>query len=110
MKKYSIRANIDQDINKWLSVGTNLAVSRTEYNGLNSNASGLSGNNNNVNLDDTVFLNSSLRTRLSSQIADYTFFLDSADDRHGVAMVNTVDDNKSSYTNCDYSHNTCLAH
>ena len=46
---------------------------------------------------------------LSSQIADYTFFLDSADDRHGVAMVNTVDDNKSSYTNCDYSH-TCLAH
>jgi TonB-linked SusC/RagA family outer membrane protein len=44
MKKYSIRANIDQDINKWLSIGTNLAVSRTEYNGLNSNASGLSGN------------------------------------------------------------------
>lgn len=44
MKKYSIRANIDQDVNKWLSVGTNLAVSRTEYSGLNSNASGLSGN------------------------------------------------------------------
>ena len=44
MKKYSIRANIDQDINKWLSIGTNVAVSRTEYNGLNSNASGLSGN------------------------------------------------------------------
>lgn len=44
MKKYSIRTNIDQEINKWLSVGTNLAVSRTEYDGLNSNASGLSGN------------------------------------------------------------------
>ncbi|CAM3607981.1 SusC/RagA family TonB-linked outer membrane protein [Flavobacterium chungbukense] len=44
MKKYSIRANIDQNINKWLSIGTNLAVSRTEYDGLNSNASGLSGN------------------------------------------------------------------
>ncbi|KAF2515173.1 SusC/RagA family TonB-linked outer membrane protein [Flavobacterium foetidum] len=44
MKKYSIRANIDQDINKWLSVGTNVALSRTEYSGLNSNASGLSGN------------------------------------------------------------------
>ena len=44
MKKYSIRANIDQDINKWLSVGTNLNVNRTEYNGLNSSASGLSGN------------------------------------------------------------------
>ncbi|WET04285.1 TonB-dependent receptor [Flavobacterium sp. YJ01] len=44
MKKYSIRANVDQNINKWLSIGTNLAVSRTEYDGLNSNASGLSGN------------------------------------------------------------------
>jgi TonB-linked SusC/RagA family outer membrane protein len=44
MKKYSIRANIDQDINKWLSIGTNINVNRTEYNGLNSNASGLSGN------------------------------------------------------------------
>lgn len=44
MKKYSIRANIDQDINRWLSFGTNLNVNRTEYNGLNSNASGLSGN------------------------------------------------------------------
>ncbi|WP_163401063.1 SusC/RagA family TonB-linked outer membrane protein [Flavobacterium fluviatile] len=44
MKKYSIRANIDQDINSWLSIGTNLNVNRTEYNGLNSNASGLSGN------------------------------------------------------------------
>nr|WP_199002758.1 TonB-dependent receptor [Flavobacterium sp. ASV13] len=44
MKKYSVRANIDQDINKWLSVGTNLNVNRTEYNGVNSSASGLSGN------------------------------------------------------------------
>ncbi|MGN7810522.1 SusC/RagA family TonB-linked outer membrane protein [Flavobacterium sp. 22076] len=44
MKRYSIRANIDQDINRWLSVGTNLSVTRTEYNGLNTNASGLSGN------------------------------------------------------------------
>ncbi|OXA77086.1 TonB-linked outer membrane protein, SusC/RagA family [Flavobacterium aquidurense] len=44
MKKYSVRTNIDQDINKWLSIGTNLAVSRTEYNGLNINANGLSGN------------------------------------------------------------------
>ncbi|WPO79439.1 TonB-dependent receptor [Flavobacterium sp. KACC 22761] len=44
MKKYSVRANIDQEINKWLSVGTNLNVNRTEYNGVNSNANGLSGN------------------------------------------------------------------
>lgn len=44
MKRYSVRANIDQDINKWLSIGTNLSVTRTEYNGLNTSASGLSGN------------------------------------------------------------------
>jgi TonB-linked SusC/RagA family outer membrane protein len=44
MKKYTVRANIDQEINKWLSIGTNLNVSRTEINGLNSSASGLSGN------------------------------------------------------------------
>ena len=44
MEKYSIRANIDQDINKWLSFGTNLSVNRTEYNGLNSGANSLSGN------------------------------------------------------------------
>ncbi|MEN2400777.1 TonB-dependent receptor [Flavobacterium sp. MC2016-06] len=44
MKRYTIRTNIDQEINKWLSIGTNLNLSRTEINGLNSNASGLSGN------------------------------------------------------------------
>ncbi|SHM85515.1 SusC/RagA family TonB-linked outer membrane protein [Flavobacterium chilense] len=44
MKKYSVRTNIDQEVNKWLSVGTNLSVSRTEYNGLNVSPSGLSGN------------------------------------------------------------------
>ncbi len=43
-KKYTVRANIDQEINKWLSFGTNLNVSRTEINGLNSSASSLSGN------------------------------------------------------------------
>ncbi|MBF4494359.1 TonB-dependent receptor [Flavobacterium sp. MR2016-29] len=44
MKRYSIRANIDQEINKWLSIGTNLSVTRTEYNGLNTGGSSLSGN------------------------------------------------------------------
>jgi TonB-linked SusC/RagA family outer membrane protein len=44
MKRYSVRANIDQDINKWLSVGTNLSVTRTEYNGLNTGTNSLSGN------------------------------------------------------------------
>ncbi|MBE8725871.1 SusC/RagA family TonB-linked outer membrane protein [Flavobacterium hungaricum] len=44
MNRFSIRANIDQEVNKWLSIGTNLTVSRTEYNGLNTNSNGLSGN------------------------------------------------------------------
>ncbi|WP_264523000.1 SusC/RagA family TonB-linked outer membrane protein [Flavobacterium sp. N502536] len=44
MKKYSIRANIDQDVNRWFSFGTNFNVNRTEYKGLNSAASSLSGN------------------------------------------------------------------
>jgi TonB-linked SusC/RagA family outer membrane protein len=44
MKRFSVRANIDQEINRWLSIGTNLSVTRTEINGLNINASGLSGN------------------------------------------------------------------
>nr|WP_315222417.1 TonB-dependent receptor [uncultured Flavobacterium sp.] len=44
MNRFSIRANIDQDINKWLSIGTNISVSRTEYDGLNINSNGLSGN------------------------------------------------------------------
>jgi len=44
MKRYSVRANIDQDVNKWLSIGTNLSVTRTEYNGLNTGGNSLSGN------------------------------------------------------------------
>ncbi|MFZ0598239.1 MAG: SusC/RagA family TonB-linked outer membrane protein, partial [Flavobacterium sp.] len=44
MDRFSIRANIDQDINKWLSIGTNLNISRTEYDGLNISSNGLSGN------------------------------------------------------------------
>ena len=44
LTRYSVRANIDQEINKWLSIGTNISVSRTETNGLNINSNGLSGN------------------------------------------------------------------
>ncbi|MBF7092518.1 TonB-dependent receptor [Flavobacterium sp. ALJ2] len=44
MNRYSIRTNIDQQINKWLDIGTNLSMTRTEYNGLNTSSSGLSGN------------------------------------------------------------------
>jgi len=44
MKRYSIRANMDHSVNNWLNIGTNLSVSRTEYNGLNTGGSSLSGN------------------------------------------------------------------
>lgn len=72
MVRYSMRTNIEHDLNKWLSMGGGLALTRTEYNGLNTGTSSLSGNifnatrqlpntpiydNNNptgYNLDDTV--------------------------------------------------------
>ncbi|OUL63219.1 TonB-dependent receptor [Flavobacterium sp. AJR] len=44
MKRYSIRANIDQEVNRWLSIGTNISLTRTEYNGLSTSANGISGN------------------------------------------------------------------
>lgn len=72
MVRYSMRTNIEHNLNKWLSMGGGLALTRTEYNGLNTGTSSLSGNifnatrqlpntpiydNNNptgYNLDDTV--------------------------------------------------------
>jgi TonB-linked SusC/RagA family outer membrane protein len=44
MKRYSIRSSVEHDLNKWLTIGGNLAVTRTEYNGLNTGGSSLSGN------------------------------------------------------------------
>ena len=44
MKRYSIRTNLEHEIVKWLSVGANVGVTRTEYNGLNTGGNSLSGN------------------------------------------------------------------
>ena len=44
MKRYNIRSSVEHDVNKWLSIGGNLAVTRTEYNGLNTGGNSLSGN------------------------------------------------------------------
>lgn len=44
MKRYTLRANIQQKATKWLSIGVNAALSRTQYKGLNISANSLSGN------------------------------------------------------------------
>lgn len=44
MKRYSIRANVQQKATKWLTFGINSALSRTQYEGLNTGANSLSGN------------------------------------------------------------------
>jgi TonB-dependent starch-binding outer membrane protein SusC len=44
MNRYSIRANLDQKIRKWLVIGANIGVTRTDYNGLNTGSNSLSGN------------------------------------------------------------------
>ncbi len=44
MKRYNIRASVEHDLNKWLTLGGNIAVTRTEYNGLNTGENSLSGN------------------------------------------------------------------
>ncbi|MFD0834179.1 SusC/RagA family TonB-linked outer membrane protein [Mariniflexile aquimaris] len=44
MERYTIRANVDHQISKWLSMGGNIAVTRTEYSGLNTGRNSLSGN------------------------------------------------------------------
>ncbi|WP_295335983.1 SusC/RagA family TonB-linked outer membrane protein, partial [Flavobacterium sp.] len=44
MTRYSLRANVDQKVKSWLTVGTNIAVSKTAYDGLNTGTNSLSGN------------------------------------------------------------------
>lgn len=44
MKRYTFRSNIDQKLNKWLSIGLNAAITRSEYYGLNTGSNALSGN------------------------------------------------------------------
>lgn len=44
MQRFSLRGNADQKIRKWLSIGTNVGVTRTDYYGLNTGTNSLSGN------------------------------------------------------------------
>jgi len=44
MDRFTFRSNLDQKVTKWLSVGTNLGVTQTEYFGMNTGENSLSGN------------------------------------------------------------------
>lgn len=44
MDRYTLRANIDQKVYKWLTIGLNSSVSRSEYFGMNTGSNSLSGN------------------------------------------------------------------
>jgi TonB-linked SusC/RagA family outer membrane protein len=44
MKRFSLRANADQKVTKWLTLGTNVSVAKTDYYGLNTGTNSLSGN------------------------------------------------------------------
>lgn len=44
MKRFSTRANIDHQAFDWLKIGTNLSFTKTDYVGLNTGSSSLSGN------------------------------------------------------------------
>lgn len=42
-KRYNIRASIEQDLNKYITVGGNIAVNRNEIRAMNKNSNGLGG-------------------------------------------------------------------
>lgn len=44
MSRFSARGNADQKVLKWLTIGTNLAITKTDYYGLNTGTNSLSGN------------------------------------------------------------------
>lgn len=44
LQRFSFRSNVDTDIKKWLRLGLNLGLTRTQYSGLNTSTNGLSGN------------------------------------------------------------------
>ncbi len=44
MRRFSLRANADQKVKKWLTIGTNAAITKTDYSGLNTGTNSLSGN------------------------------------------------------------------
>lgn len=41
--RYNVRGNVDQKVKSWLNVGVNMALSRTQNDGLNTGANSLSG-------------------------------------------------------------------
>ncbi|AZA77504.1 TonB-dependent receptor [Chryseobacterium sp. G0186] len=44
MQRFSTRANVDHQAFEWMKIGTNLSFTKTDYIGLNTGASSLSGN------------------------------------------------------------------
>ena len=44
MIRYSLRSSLDHQVNSWLKMGANIALTRTEYEGLNTGRNSLSGN------------------------------------------------------------------
>ena len=44
MARYSIKSSLEHQINKWLTIGGNIGITRTEYTGLNTGRNSLSGN------------------------------------------------------------------
>jgi TonB-dependent starch-binding outer membrane protein SusC len=44
MKRFTVRTNLDQKVQKWLVIGTNVGVTRSDYYGLTTGTNALSGN------------------------------------------------------------------
>jgi TonB-dependent starch-binding outer membrane protein SusC len=44
MSRYSARANVDQKVTRWLTIGGNMGVTQSQYFGMNTGANSLSGN------------------------------------------------------------------
>ncbi|MGQ9621436.1 MAG: SusC/RagA family TonB-linked outer membrane protein, partial [Bacteroidales bacterium] len=44
MQRYTARANLDQKVRKWFTLGTSIGLTQTEYYGLNTGTNALSGN------------------------------------------------------------------
>lgn len=44
MRRYTFRSSLDHQVTKWLTIGGNVGLTRTEYEGLNTGRNSLSGN------------------------------------------------------------------
>jgi TonB-dependent starch-binding outer membrane protein SusC len=44
MERFTMRGNVDQKVKKWLNIGANFGVTRSDYSGLNTGTNSLSGN------------------------------------------------------------------